>query len=129
MRRFMEEYEFLILPVNQVLPFDVNTRYPAEIAGVKMEDYIAWMKSTYYISIVGNPALAVPARFPKVACRSESRSSDAATTTGRSATRLRLRASDEYWRKTPRSCVACVHLHFERETAGALRRFQYNIRR
>jgi amidase len=63
MRRFMEEYEFLVLPVNQVLPFDVNVRYPTEIAGVKMENYIAWMKSTYYISIVGNPALSVPCAF------------------------------------------------------------------
>ena len=63
MRRFMKEYEFLILPVNQVLPFDVNIRYPAEIAGVKMENYIAWMKSTYYISIVGNPAISVPCAF------------------------------------------------------------------
>ncbi len=63
LRQFMEKYEFLLLPVNQVLPFDVNTRYPAEIAGVKMENYIAWMKSTYYISIVGNPALSVPCAF------------------------------------------------------------------
>src|SRR6266699_990101 len=63
MRRFMEEYEFLALPVNQVLPFDINVRYPAEIAGVKMENYIAWMKSTYYISIIGNPALSVPCAF------------------------------------------------------------------
>jgi amidase len=63
MRQFMEEYEFLVLPVNQVLPFDVNTPYPTEIAGVKMENYIAWMKSTYYISIVGNPALSVPCTF------------------------------------------------------------------
>jgi amidase len=63
MRRFMGEYEFLALPVNQVLPFDVNVRYPTEIAGVKMENYIAWMKSTYYISIVGNPALSVPCAF------------------------------------------------------------------
>jgi len=63
MRQFMEEYEFLILPVNQVLPFDVNVRYPNEIASVKMENYIAWMKSTYYISIVGNPALSVPCAF------------------------------------------------------------------
>ena len=63
MREFMEKYEFLILPVNQVLPFDVTTRYPTEIAGVKMENYIAWMKSTYYISIVGNPALSVPCAF------------------------------------------------------------------
>ncbi len=63
MRQFMEEYEFLILPVNQVLPFDVNAPYPAEIARVKMENYIAWMKSTYYISISGNPAISVPCAF------------------------------------------------------------------
>jgi amidase len=63
MREFMEKYEFLALPVNQVSPFDVETRYPAEIAGVKMENYIAWMKSTYYISIVGNPAISVPCAF------------------------------------------------------------------
>ena len=63
MREFMEKYEFLVLPVNQVLPFDVTTRYPTEIAGLKMENYIAWMKSAYYISIVGNPALSVPCAF------------------------------------------------------------------
>jgi amidase len=63
MREFMGNYEFLILSVNQVLPFDVTTRYPTEITGVKMENYIAWMKSTYYISIVGNPALSVPCAF------------------------------------------------------------------
>ena len=63
MRAFMEKYEFFILPVNQVLPFDVKTHYPTEIAGVKMENYIAWMKSAYYISTVGNPAASVPCAF------------------------------------------------------------------
>lgn len=63
MRQFMEKYEFFVLPVNQVLPFDVKTRYPTEIAGVKMENYIAWMKSAYYISTVGNPAMSVPCAF------------------------------------------------------------------
>lgn len=63
MRAFMEKYEFFILPVNQVLPFDVNVHYPTEIAGVKMENYIAWMKSAYYISTVGNPAISVPCAF------------------------------------------------------------------
>ncbi len=65
MRRFMEQYEFFILPVNQVLPFDVLTHYPTEIAGVKMENYIAWMKSAYYISTVGNPAISIPCAFSK----------------------------------------------------------------
>jgi len=59
----MEKYEFFILPVNQVLPFDVKMHYPTEIAGVKMENYIAWMKSAYYISTAGNPAISVPCAF------------------------------------------------------------------
>src|SRR3984893_14263666 len=63
MREFLEKYEFFVLPVNQVLPFDVNTRYPTEIAGVTMENYIAWMKSAYWISTVGNPAMSVPCAF------------------------------------------------------------------
>jgi amidase len=63
MQKFMEKYEFLLLPVNQVLPFDVNNHYPTVIADVKMENYIAWMKSAYYISVVGNPAMSVPCAF------------------------------------------------------------------
>jgi amidase len=60
---FKGEYDFFVLPVNQVLPFDVDTHYPTEIAGVKMENYIAWMKSAYYISAAGNPAMSVPCAF------------------------------------------------------------------
>ncbi len=60
---FEGKYEYFVLPVNQVLPFDVNTHYPTEIAGVKMENYIAWMKSAYYISAAGNPAMSVPCSF------------------------------------------------------------------
>jgi amidase len=60
---FKGEYDFFVLPVNQVLPFDVNTHYPTEIAGVKMENYMAWMKSAYYISAAGNPAMSVPCAF------------------------------------------------------------------
>src|SRR5215467_3707029 len=60
---FKSEYEFFILPVNQVLPFDVNTHYPTEIAGAKMENYLAWMKSAYYVSAAGNPAMSVPCAF------------------------------------------------------------------
>jgi amidase len=60
---FKNEFDFFVLPVNQVLPFDVNTHYPKEIAGVQMENYIAWMKSAYYISVTGNPAISVPCAF------------------------------------------------------------------
>jgi len=62
-RRFLEKYEFFVLPVSQVPPFDVNQPYPAEIAGAKMETYIDWMKSCYYISLTGSPAISVPCGF------------------------------------------------------------------
>ena len=60
MRVFQETYEYFILPVTQVPPFDVNQPYPAEIEGVKMNTYIDWMKSCYLISILENPAISVP---------------------------------------------------------------------
>ncbi len=59
----MQNYEFLILPVSQVLPFAVEQPYPTEINGEEMLTYIDWMKSCYYISTVGNPALSVPGGF------------------------------------------------------------------
>jgi len=65
MQLFLEKYEFLIMPVSQVLPFDVHTPYPTEIAGVKMLTYLDWMRSAYYISVIGNPALSVPCAFSK----------------------------------------------------------------
>ena len=64
-REFMDRYEFFVLPVNQVLPFDVTQHYPTEINGVKMENYLAWMKSACYISVTGNPAASVPCAFSK----------------------------------------------------------------
>src|SRR5260370_7050641 len=57
---FKGEYEFFILPVNQVLPFDVNTHYPTEIAGVKMDTYLPWTKSPSYISVPLNPLIQLP---------------------------------------------------------------------
>ena len=65
-RQFMETYEFLILPVNQVPPFDLKQRYVTEINGVKMTTYLDWMKSCYYISVTGHPAISVPCGFTPV---------------------------------------------------------------
>ena len=62
---FLEEYEFFVLPVNQVLPFDVTQHYPTEINGVSMDNYLSWMKSAYYITTTGNPAVSVPCAFSR----------------------------------------------------------------
>ena len=63
MRAFFERYDYLVCPVVQVLPFDVNVEYPTEIAGQRLETYLDWMKSCYLISATGLPALSVPAGF------------------------------------------------------------------
>jgi amidase len=60
---FLEKYEYFVLPTTQLPPFDIETPYPTEIAGVKFDNYIDWMKSCWYISATGNPAASVPAGF------------------------------------------------------------------
>jgi amidase len=62
-RRFMETHEFLICPVNQVPPFDIEQKWIKEINGVSMPSYIDWMKSCYYITVTGLPAISVPCGF------------------------------------------------------------------
>jgi amidase len=63
MRMFQEKYEYFILPATQVPPFDVTQPYVTEIEGVKMQTYIEWMKSCYYISILENPSISVPSGY------------------------------------------------------------------
>jgi amidase len=60
---FLEKYDYFVLPTTQLPPFDVTVPYPTEIAGVKFDNYIDWMKSCWYISATGNPAASVPAGF------------------------------------------------------------------
>jgi amidase len=62
-REFFERYDVLLAPVSQVVPFDADLEYPAEVAGEPMATYIDWMRSAYLISATGCPALSVPAGF------------------------------------------------------------------
>ncbi|HJN10230.1 MAG: amidase [Pirellulaceae bacterium] len=62
-REFMQTYEFLICPVSQVVPFSVEQPYVSRINGVEMQTYIDWMKSCYYITVLGLPAISVPCGF------------------------------------------------------------------
>ena len=63
MRRFMETYEFMIFPVSQRPSFDVSMPYPTQINGVRMDTYIDWMRSCYYVTATGHPAISVPCGF------------------------------------------------------------------
>ena len=62
-RQFFERYAYFILPVTQVEPFDVNTPYPTAIAGTPMTTYVDWMRSCWYVTMMSNPAMSVPAGF------------------------------------------------------------------
>ena len=62
-RQFFERYEYFILPVTQVMPFDVNLAYPTSVAGTAMANYIDWMRSCWYVTFMANPAISVPAGF------------------------------------------------------------------
>ena len=62
-RQFFERYDYFVLPVTQVSPFDVTVPYPTQIAGTPMGTYIDWMRSCWYITVMSNPAISVPAGF------------------------------------------------------------------
>jgi amidase len=62
-RQFFERYDYFVLPVTQVAPFDVNVPYPTQIAGAAMATYLDWMRSCWYVTFMSNPAISVPAGF------------------------------------------------------------------
>ena len=61
MRQFFPSYDVLVLPVSQVPPFPADQEFPTAINGVEMETYLDWMRSAYFITVTGCPAISVPA--------------------------------------------------------------------
>ena len=62
-RAFFQHYDFWIMPTAQTFPFDVDQRWPAEIAGRTMKTYHEWMEAVCLVTMSGCPALAAPAGF------------------------------------------------------------------
>ncbi|MCF2527935.1 amidase [Yinghuangia sp. KLBMP8922] len=62
-RLFFEQYDVLLLPVSQLVPFPVEWEWPHEVAGEAMHTYLDWMRSAYWVSAAGCPALSVPGGF------------------------------------------------------------------
>jgi amidase len=63
MWRFFESYDVLAMPVSQVPPFSVDLEYPTEIEGRVQHSYLDWMRSAYFITVTGCPAVSMPAGF------------------------------------------------------------------
>lgn len=58
-----DQYDALILPSAQVWPFDLSVEYPIEINGVEMDTYHRWMEVVVPASLIGLPAICMPAGF------------------------------------------------------------------
>ncbi len=61
--RLFGDFDALILPSAQVWPFDLSLEFPTEIAGRPMDTYHRWMEVVIPASLLGLPALCVPAGF------------------------------------------------------------------
>lgn len=63
MRELLTVYDVLALPVAQVPPFQVDVEWVQEIAGVRMQTYIQWLRSCSRVTVSAHPAIAMPAGF------------------------------------------------------------------
>ena len=63
MNEFFEQFDLLIGPTTQVLPFDANIEWVQVVDGVPMSNYIEWMEACSWITVSCCPALSLPAGF------------------------------------------------------------------
>ena len=61
--KLFDTYDVFALPTAQVWPFALDSDWPCEIAGVRMDTYHRWMEVVIPASLIGLPAVAVPAGF------------------------------------------------------------------
>ncbi len=60
---FFSDHDVLVMPVSQVPPFPADQEFPTSINGRPMESYLDWMRSAYFVTVTGCPAISVPAGF------------------------------------------------------------------
>ncbi len=61
--KFFEQYDFLVIPTTQVVPFDHEEEWVTEIEGAPMQDYLEWMSICCIITICDLPAISIPCGF------------------------------------------------------------------
>lgn len=57
----LDAFDVVMTPCTPVMPFPVTQNYPNEINGQPMSSYIDWVAPTFLISLIGLPAVCVPA--------------------------------------------------------------------
>jgi len=61
--KFFESYDLLLSPATIVPPYPVQSRYVAECAGKKFDNYVEWLGIVYAITLACCPALSLPCGF------------------------------------------------------------------
>jgi amidase len=59
--KFNAQFDAWLLPTTQVLPFSIDVPYPTSINAQPLQTYIDWLKSCYWITVSGHPAISIPA--------------------------------------------------------------------
>lgn len=59
-KRFFDKYDLLLTLTAPIPPFLAEVKFPTEIAGKPMENYLDWAMLTYAITMTGHPAVSVP---------------------------------------------------------------------
>ncbi len=62
-RGFLAEHHYLVTVVTQVLPWPVEQLWATQIDGQATNSYLDSMRSTYWFTLTGLPAISVPAGF------------------------------------------------------------------
>ncbi|WP_208642898.1 amidase [Rahnella woolbedingensis] len=62
-RVLLNQWDFLVTPVSQTLPFPVEQEFVENINGEPMSNYIEWMNSCSLITLTGHPAISIPCGF------------------------------------------------------------------
>jgi amidase len=62
---FFRTYDLLVCPTVVVAPFDVDTRFIAEVEGRRFDSYFEWLALTFAITLTACPALSLPCGFTK----------------------------------------------------------------
>jgi len=60
---FLERYDALALPASLVPPFPAEQEWVDEIAGVRLDTYVDWMRACTRISVTAHPAISIPFAF------------------------------------------------------------------
>lgn len=60
---YFDDVDVLAMPTVQLPPFPVEWNHPEVVAGVEQDDYLGWMRSCWYVTATGLPAISVPCGF------------------------------------------------------------------